>query len=102
MVLKPTLIGCTARFLALVKQAKDQNILPILSSSFESDVGLAILAQLAASISGEEIAAGLDTSSAFSVGTIKNRVVTQNGWLPIRTLTTQDLDLRHCDLLYEG
>ncbi len=101
-VLKPTLIGCTARFLALVNQAKDQNIMPVLSSSFESDVGLSILAQLAASISGEKIAVGLDTGSAFAVGTIKKRLSTQQGWMPARTLTTQDLDLRHCELLYES
>lgn len=102
LVLKPTLIGCTARFLALVKQAKDQNVLPVLSSSYESDVGLTILAQLAASISGKEIAVGLDTCSAFTVGTTKKRLSTQQGWMPVRTLTTQDLDFRHCELIYES
>ncbi len=101
-VLKPTLIGCTARFITLVNQAKSQNILPVLSSSYESDVGLAALAQLAGSISGEEIAVGLDTRSALTAGTTKVPSSIQNGWMPVRTLTTQDLDLSYCELLYQS
>lgn len=101
-VLKPTLIGCTARFIALVNQAKEQGIMPVISSSFESDVGLAALAQLAASITGDEIAVGLDTRSALTVGTTNPPATIQNGWMPVRTLTTQDLDLSHCELLYHN
>jgi len=102
LVLKPTLIGCTARFVSLVNQALSQNILPVISSSYESDVGLAALSQLAASISGETIAEGLDTRSVFQTGTCKAPGTVTRGWLPVRTLTTQDLDLSHCDLLYQS
>ncbi|MEA3287299.1 MAG: o-succinylbenzoate synthase [Candidatus Marinimicrobia bacterium] len=102
LVLKPTLIGCTARFISLVNQAKDQNILPVLSSSYESDVGLAALAQLAGSITGEDLAVGLDTRSALTSGTVKKPSSIQNGWMPVRTLTTQDLDLSSCELLYQS
>ncbi len=102
LVMKPTLIGCTARFIALVNQAKSQNIQPILSSSFESDVGLAALAQLAGSITGEEIAVGLDTRSALAQGTTSKPCSVQNGWMPVRTLSTADLDLSHCELIYQS
>jgi len=101
-VMKPTLIGCTARFITLVNQAKSQNIQPILSSSFESDVGLAALAQLAGSITGEEVAVGLDTRSALAGGTTIIPSAIQNGWMPVRTLTTADLDLNQCELLYQS
>lgn len=101
-VLKPTLIGCTARFIALVNQAREEGIYPVISSSFESDVGLAALAQLAGSISGDEVAVGLDTRSALTAGTTKTPSIIQNGWMPVRTLTTQDLDLSYCELLYQN
>ncbi len=101
-VLKPTLIGCTARFIALVNQAKEQGIMPVISSSYESDVGLAALAQLAGSICGEDIAVGLDTRSVLTAGTTKTPSSIQNGWMPVRTLTTQDLDLSYCELLYHN
>ena len=99
-VLKPTLIGCTARLITMVNLAKEQGIAPVISSSFESDVGLAALSQLAASISGEDIAVGLDTRSAFAAGTTHSPCSITNGWMPVRTLTTQDLDLSHCELIH--
>lgn len=101
-VLKPTLIGCTARLVTLINLAREQGILPVISSSFESDVGLAVLSQLAASVSGEEIAVGLDTRSSFAAGTTKSPSTVINGWMPVRTLTTQDLDLSHCEIVYEN
>ncbi|NQV30763.1 MAG: o-succinylbenzoate synthase [Candidatus Marinimicrobia bacterium] len=102
LVLKPTLIGCSARFVALVNQAREQNIMPVLSSSYESDVGLAALAHLAAAITGEQIAVGLDTRSALSAGTSKTPSLIQNGWMPVKTLGTSDLDLSHCELIYHS
>ena len=101
-VLKPTLIGCTARLVSLMNQARNQGIMPVISSSFESDVGLAALAQLAASCTGEDVAVGLDTRSAFAAGTTLTPNVIQNGWMAVRTLTLQDLDYSHCELIYES
>jgi len=100
-VLKPTLIGCTARLIALVNLARNEGISPVISSSFESDVGLAVLSQLAAAISGEQLAVGLDTRAAFAAGTTRSPSSIINGWMPVRTLTLQDLDLSHCELLHE-
>ncbi|MBC8375617.1 MAG: o-succinylbenzoate synthase [FCB group bacterium] len=102
LVLKPTLIACTARLISLVNQAIEKGVLPVLSSSYESDVGLTTLAQLAGSISGENIAAGLDTRSAFTAGTTKSPTAIHDGWMSTRSITTQDLDLSHCELLYQS
>ncbi len=102
MVLKPTLIACTARFIALVNQAKERGVRTVISSSYESDVGLSMLAQLAGSISGVDVAVGLDTRSALDAGTTHTPVTIENGWMSTRSLTTQDLDLRHCELLYQS
>ena len=101
LVLKPTLIACTARFMALVNQAQAQGVLPIMSSSYESDVGLLNLAQLAGSISGEELAVGLDTRAALTAGTTKMPAIIQDGWMSTKSLSLQDLDLSHCELLYQ-
>lgn len=100
-VLKPTLIGCMGRFFALVNQARSQDILAVLSSSFESDVGLSILAQLAAGANCDTVAAGLDTRSAFAAGTSKQSATIQNGSMSVKQLTDRDLDLSHCELLHE-
>ncbi|NQV16356.1 o-succinylbenzoate synthase [bacterium] len=102
LVMKPTLIGCTARFITMVNLAINQDILPIISSSYESDVGLAILSQFAASITGDKVAVGLDTRSYLAAGTTKTPSPVQDGWMPVRTLKTQDLDLSHCELLYQS
>ncbi|NQV42950.1 MAG: o-succinylbenzoate synthase [Candidatus Marinimicrobia bacterium] len=101
LVLKPTLIACTARFIALVNQARENNVQPILSSSYESDVGLIHLAQLAGSIGGQKIAVGLDTRSALTSGTTRSPAAVQNGYMSTKALTTKDLDLSHCELLYQ-
>jgi len=102
LVLKPTLTASTARLISLVNQATGNGVLPVLSSSYESDVGLTTLAQLAGSIGGEDIAVGLDTRSALTGGTTKSPVGIQDGWMSTRSLTTQDLDLGHCELLYQN
>jgi O-succinylbenzoate synthase len=101
LVLKPTLIACMSRLLSLIDQAKNQNILAVLSSSYESDIGLTLLAQLAGSISGEEIAVGLDTASIFQNRIIKTPVPIENGRMQVDSLSLDDIDLSHCELLYE-
>ncbi len=102
LVLKPTLIACTARLIALVNQARENGVQPVISSSYESDVGLIHLAQLAGSISGEKIAVGLDTRSALTSGTTLSPARIKDGYMFTKALTTKDLDLSHCELLYQS
>ncbi len=102
LVLKPTLIACTARLTALIKQAKNGGVLAVLSSSYESDLGLNSLAQLAGAISGEDVAIGLDTRSALAAGTVHPSEKAEKAWMSTKPIRTQDLDLRDCELLYES
>ena len=101
LVLKPTLIACTARLIALVNQARENEVQAVISSSYESDVGLFHLAQLAGSIGGQEITVGLDTRSAMTSGTTLSPATIENGYMSTTLLTTKDLDLSHCELLYQ-
>jgi o-succinylbenzoate synthase len=64
-ILKPTLIGGLVELERLVFLAKKHEALAVLSSSFESNVGLRHLAQLAAAWQSEGCCAGLDTNRHF-------------------------------------
>lgn len=60
LVLKPTLIGSLSDCEALVQRAKADNLRVVISSSFESDFGLGLLARLASEWAPNE-PPGLDT-----------------------------------------
>jgi O-succinylbenzoate synthase len=52
---------------------------PVISSAFESGIGLAVLAQLAASVSRDDIPAGLDTLDWFEHDTLTKPLKIENG-----------------------
>jgi O-succinylbenzoate synthase len=60
IVIKPTLLGLD-RALRFSRKAQDIGITPVISSSFESSLGLFTLASMAAGINGGQVPAGLDT-----------------------------------------
>jgi O-succinylbenzoate synthase len=59
IVLKPTVLGGVSRVLDLARRAKALGMAPILSSSYESGVGIGALVALAASV--RKVPTGLDT-----------------------------------------
>lgn len=61
VVLKPTLLGGLARTLTLAARAEDLGMKAVVSSAFESGVGMLGLVALAAALPGEGYPAGLDT-----------------------------------------
>lgn len=61
VILKPTLLGGLAISDAFARAAAEIGAVPVVSSSFESGVGLAALARFAASLSANPEPAGLDT-----------------------------------------
>lgn len=65
IILKPTLLGGIDRCRRFAREAKDDGLVPVISSSFESGVGIAALANLAAACMPEGVASGLDTLSAL-------------------------------------
>lgn len=101
LILKPTLVACMPRIIELVGQAREQGIQAVMSSSYESDVGLNILAQLAAGISGEAYAVGLGTRNVYSSHLSKRSPHIQDGWMEIQSLSVNDLDLDSCELVFE-
>ncbi|HOP07918.1 MAG TPA: o-succinylbenzoate synthase [candidate division Zixibacteria bacterium] len=65
VLLKPTRLGLerTVRF---ARAASSRSIMPVISSSFESSLGLSILAHLALVVTRHEIAMGLATADIFA------------------------------------
>ena len=67
LVIKPTLVGSLARCEALVREARRLGLRTVVSSSFESDLGLGLLARLAAEWAPDE-PPGLDTRRWLAKG----------------------------------
>ncbi|HSW40114.1 MAG TPA: o-succinylbenzoate synthase [Acidobacteriota bacterium] len=65
LVIKPTLLGGMTRSLRFVQRAGELSIVPVISSSFESSVGLLALAGMAAAVA-PDIACGLGVASWFA------------------------------------
>ncbi|EHJ94729.1 o-succinylbenzoate synthase [Vreelandella boliviensis] len=79
LVIKPTLIGSLSACEALVKRARADNLRVVVSSSFESDLGLGLVARLASEWASDE-PPGLDTGHwlAERVTTAAGEVMTEN------------------------
>ena len=60
VILKPTLLGLE-RATAFAREARRIGAEPVVSSSFESGVGVSILAQFAAALGADDTLAGLGT-----------------------------------------
>lgn len=65
LILKPTLLGGMEKSLQFVRRALELDLVPVLSSSFESSVGLFALADMAAAVA-PETACGLGTAAWFA------------------------------------
>ncbi len=65
VVIKPCFAGGVEKTVAIMKHAKKANIIPVLSSPFNSGLGLAFIAQIAAVFSPQDVAVGLDTFRWF-------------------------------------
>ena len=65
-VLKPTLLGGLSRTLRVAGQALRLGVTPVVSSAYESGVGMAALVALAAGIGDCPVPAGLDTYRAMA------------------------------------
>ncbi len=65
LILKPTLLGGLSPALRLAKRARELGLVPVISSAFESSLGLLTLANLACTVA-PTVACGLDTASWFA------------------------------------
>jgi len=64
VILKPTLLGFE-KAMQFARAAVRVGMTPVVSSAFESGVGMAALAQIACALNQEDVAAGLDTLDWF-------------------------------------
>ncbi|MDX9973868.1 MAG: o-succinylbenzoate synthase [FCB group bacterium] len=89
LVLKPTVLGLETS-VRLARRGLELNMNPTISSSFESGLGLGVLAQMAAALQRENTSAGIDTYEWFDADVYSDR-------LPLRSsaidLAAFDADL---------
>ena len=74
VVLKPTLLGGIASARQWVARAAALNIRPVVSSCFESGVGLLALAELVWASTGDTVPAGLDTYRWLDADVVEPRI----------------------------
>lgn len=86
-VLKPTLLGGLVSTLSVAEAAWRNDVRPIVSATFESGVGTAALAHLAAVVQPPETAAGLDTYRWLSEDTMDPPLDLSAGVLDIEQLS---------------
>jgi len=78
LVLKPTMLGGIEKTCQIIRRAKDFALETIVSSSFESSLGIWVLTSLAGS-SLHNAVAGLDTLKWFKKDVLKKPILIENG-----------------------
>jgi len=92
IVLKPTMLGGIEKILQLMTQAENLTLDAVISSSFESSIGIWMLANIVEA-SSHNTAAGLDTLKWFDSDVLKQPVSTENGVINIETKLIQKDDI---------
>lgn len=93
LILKPTLLGGIRKTLRIMHDAARKGIQSIVSSSFESDIGISTLIHLAA-IGGKDITAGLDTLKWFKKRLLKKPQEICEGKITIPERNISENDIR--------
>jgi O-succinylbenzoate synthase len=91
-VLKPTLLGGIRKALAAAHDAQNNGVSLVISSSFETGIGLSSLIHLAAAC-GNPVRAGIDTLKYFDRDLLKKPLVIKDGKLnvPTKTMSSEDI-----------
>lgn len=93
LILKPTLFGGLQVNQAIAKRVESLGIQVVISSSFESGLGLLGLANLAAAFTQGKTPVGLDTFSFFEDDVLTKPLFTSFGSLDLESLDFYDVDL---------
>jgi len=93
LIIKPTILGfvMTAKYAML---ARENSIKPVISSSFESSVGLSALAQMAAAFNETDVPAGLGTLGWMADDLLADPMKIENGKISIAELPDIDDSIR--------
>jgi O-succinylbenzoate synthase len=94
IVLKPTLLGGFRASSRIAHKARQFGLQPVVSSSFETGVGIAGLARLAAAVS-RDIPVGLDTYRWLATDVVLPMIETQKGYIDLDELERRPLEINH-------
>jgi o-succinylbenzoate synthase len=96
VVLKPTLLGGVSRTLRFAARASRLGMEPVISSAYETGVGTAALAALAAGVGDEDVPAGLDTYRRLAEDVLRPRLNLPAPRVDVRALagTRREIDRR--------
>jgi len=99
IILKPALLGSVFKTYQLIKQAADHGIISVISDTFQSSVGVTMLANLSALARGDQVAMGLDTIRWMDDDILKNRIRIEKGEIDLSGVnkTRHDIDLTKLD-----
>lgn len=92
-VLKPMLLGGVRKVLRIAHEARKNGIQMIISSSFESGIGLITLGSLAAA-AGPDVCSGIDTLKWFEKDLLKNPLPIKRGELTVSGKVVSESDIR--------
>jgi O-succinylbenzoate synthase len=87
VVIKPTVLGLE-RSVRLARRGRELGMSPVISSSFESGLGLSALAQVAAAVQKEVTPCGLDTYEWLDGDVFNDRVPLRKPIIDLRELET--------------
>ncbi len=98
LIIKPMIVGGFKRSLDLIELARKYGIKTVISSSFESGVGLAALVNFAAYAGTNDVAHGLDTQKFFRTDLLTNAIPIIDGCIKLSDVNRIKHNLR-MDLL---
>ncbi len=98
LVLKPTVIGGIEKVWQIIQTARNYAIDIVVSSSFESDIGLLTLVNLAGAYTSRDRAAGLDTGKWFENNLLRQNLEIKGGKIDISNRMIRSHDI-HFDQL---
>ena len=85
VVLKPTLLGIE-KTMQFAREALRVGMTPVISSAFESSVGITVLAQIASSLNQGDVPAGLDTLDWLAQDLLESPLPIEHGALAVPAL----------------
>jgi o-succinylbenzoate synthase len=93
IVLKPTMLGFEGR-MRFARRALYLGIIPVVSSAFETSIGLTALAELAAVLNTVDVPVGLDTVDWFKDDLLIEPIRMKGGRLSLSTIVVRLEDIR--------
>ncbi len=103
LVLKPSMLGSFSTTLRLALEAKAEGIPAVISSAYESGIGLGFYARLASVLTADPPACGLDTFRQFSRDILSEPLHAEKGCIAVEEAYRNSLepDLSRLELLEE-